>query len=103
MGISLHLLPLRCQSPEQCVPVFDQSNTITLPVVGSDDPLLIRGKCIAPCETSCGSDPMNLQCGRSGLTYYNSCYRECANELVSAGYTHSVLVYTLYYILVANL
>ena len=72
----------RCQPPEQCVPVFDQSNVVTLPVIGSDDPLLIRGKCVGPCEASCASDPLDLQCGRDGLTYFNSCYRECANELV---------------------
>jgi hypothetical protein len=71
----------RCQPPEQCVPVFDQSDVVTLPL-SSGDPLVIRGKCVAPCGASCAGQPREPQCGRNGLTYYNSCYRECANELL---------------------
>ena len=64
------------------MPVFDSSNIVTLPVVGSSTPLLIKGQCVAPCEASCAGSAMDLQCGRNGLTYFNSCYRECANQLV---------------------
>ena len=71
----------RCQPPEQCVPVFDQSNVVSLPL-RSEDPLVFRGKCVTPCGASCAEQDQDLQCGRNGLTYYNTCFRKCANELV---------------------
>jgi hypothetical protein len=74
----------RCQPPEQCVPVFDQSSVVSLPL-RSEDPLVIRGKCVAPCSASCTEQDQDLQCGRNGLTYYNTCFRECANELLLDG------------------
>ena len=82
MPISVFFDP-RCESPAQCVPVFDSSQVVTLPVEGTDDVLLVRGTCVLPCATSCASEPRSPQCGRNGLTYYNSCYRECADQLVS--------------------
>ena len=72
----------RCHPSERCIPVFDQSNAVILPV-GSDDPLVIKGECVSPCDASCTSEPQDLQCGQNGVTYYNSCYRICANKQVS--------------------
>ena len=61
--------------------MFDSSYPVTLPT-GSDDPLVIWGECVAPCDASCVSEAKDLQCGRDGLTYYNGCYRICANKQV---------------------
>ena len=37
---------------------------------------------MSPCDVSCASEPQELQCGQNGITYYNSCYRICANKQV---------------------
>ena len=70
----------RCPESSECVPVFENSAVIDLPVQGDTDPLKIMGRCIEPCETSCATDPENTQCGTDGRTYSNTCYRLCARN-----------------------
>ena len=72
----------RCSEPAECVPVFENSAIINLPVVGDSGPLKIIGRCVEPCESRCVSDPADIQCGTDGRTYTNSCYRMCASSNV---------------------
>ena len=78
-----HALYSRCQPPAQCVPSFSNAAIVPLPTVGSTTPIRTLGRCINPCPQECGSSQQDLKCGTDGRTYFNTCYRNCANVPVS--------------------
>jgi len=69
----------RCQPPAQCVPSFSNAAIVPLPTTGSTAPIRILGRCINPCPQECGSSQQDPKCGTDGRTYFNTCYRNCAN------------------------
>ena len=83
------LSPFRCQAPAECVPLFSNSGIVGLPVSNSDDVLRLLGRCVEPCSQDCSFGAQNLQCGTDGRTYYNSCFRNCANIQVGFYYAKS--------------
>lgn len=76
-------LTCRCRAPAECVPEFRNSDVIGLPVSNRSEPLRLLGLCVEPCSQDCAVGAQNLQCGTDGRTYYNVCYRNCANVQVS--------------------
>ena len=83
LSFSSSFLPLyphsRCQPSAECVPLFNNNDVSNLPESASNDPLRLLGRCVEPCSEDCSNGAQNLQCGTDGHTYYNSCFRTCAN------------------------
>ena len=87
----------RCQAPAECVPLFSSDGVVGLPVSDSNDPLRILGRCVAPCSQDCSNGAQSFECGTDGRTYYNACFRNCANVQVSNfsfHYINSVYTFT---------
>ena len=63
--------------------MFSNDEVVGLPVSNSHDPHHILGRCVTPCSQDCSFGAEDLQCGADGRTYYNSCFRNCANIQVS--------------------
>ena len=75
----------RCQSPAECIPLFNNDDIAGLPMSNSNDPLHVLGRCVMPCSQDCSFGAQDLQCGTDGRTYYNACFRNCANIQVNFG------------------
>ena len=73
----------RCQAPAECIPLISASGIVGLPVSNSNDPIRVLGRCVTPCSQDCSFGAQDLQCGTDGRTYYNACFRNCANIQVS--------------------
>ena len=79
-SVSLSLSsPYRCQPSSECIPLLQNNDINSLPDANSNDPVRLLGRCVEPCSEDCSNGAQNLQCGTDGRTYYNSCYRTCAN------------------------
>ena len=76
-------LAFRCQAPAECVPLLSNDGVVGLPVSNSNDLIRVLGRCVAPCSRDCSSGAQELQCGTDGRTYYNACFRNCANIQVN--------------------
>jgi hypothetical protein len=76
----------RCQAPAECIPLFSNNGVVGLPVSDSNDPVRVLGRCVMPCSQDCSNGAQSLQCGTDGRTYYNACFRNCANVQVSLEY-----------------
>ena len=85
----------RCQAPAECVPLFSSDGVVGLPVSDSNDPLRILGRCVAPCSQDCSNGAQSFECGIDGRTYYNACFRNCANIQVSFNFHCICCVHSL--------